>query len=61
MSKGSRTLCAERMTAADCVCLPDIRLVHLKATERFPEVMQRLEFHPFDQKYPRLSALGGSN
>jgi glutathione S-transferase len=48
-------LCAERMTAADCVCFPEVRLV-IRATERFPEIMQRLEFHPFDIKYPRLSA-----
>jgi glutathione S-transferase len=51
----SRFLCAERMTAADCVCFPEVRLV-IRATERFPEIMQRLEFHPFDIKYPRLSA-----
>jgi glutathione S-transferase len=51
----SRFLCAERMTAADCMCFPEVRLV-LRATERFPEIMQRLEFHPFDRTYPRLNA-----
>jgi glutathione S-transferase len=51
----SRFLCGERMTAADCVCFPEVRLV-LRATERFPEIMQRLEFHSFDKAYPRLNA-----
>ena len=51
----SQFLCAERMTAAHCMCFPEVRLI-LRATERFPEIMQRLEFHPFDTKFPRLSA-----
>jgi glutathione S-transferase len=55
MLEGSRFLCAERMTAADCMYFPYVRLV-LRATERFPELMQRLQFHPFDKRYPRLSA-----
>jgi glutathione S-transferase len=53
--EGSRFLCGERITAADCVCFPEVRLV-LRATERFPEIMQRLEFHSFDKAYPRLNA-----
>jgi glutathione S-transferase len=53
--EGSQFLCGERITAADCVCFPEVRLV-LRATERFPEIMQRLEFHSFDKAYPRLNA-----
>jgi glutathione S-transferase len=52
---GSRFLCAERVTAADCFCFPEVRLV-LRATERFSEIMQPLGFHPFNTVYPRLDA-----
>jgi glutathione S-transferase len=41
-------------TAADCFCFPDVRLV-IRATERFPETMRRLELHPFAEAYPRAS------
>jgi glutathione S-transferase len=45
-------LVGSRVTAADCVCFPDARLV-VRATERFPEVLRRLELHPFAEVYPR--------
>jgi glutathione S-transferase len=45
-------LVGARVTAADCFCFPDARLI-LRATERFPEMMRRLEFHPFAEVYPR--------
>jgi glutathione S-transferase len=51
----SRFLCGGRITAADCVCFPEVRLV-LRAIERFPAMMQELKFHSFEKYYPRLSA-----
>jgi glutathione S-transferase len=45
-------LVGSRVTAADCFCFPDSRLV-IRATERFPETLRRLEFHPFAEAYPR--------
>jgi len=45
-------LVGSRVTAADCFCFPDARLV-VRATERFPEVLRRLELHPFAEAYPR--------
>jgi glutathione S-transferase len=45
-------LVGSRLTAADCFCFPDVRLV-VRATERFSEVLRRLEFHPFAEVYPR--------
>jgi glutathione S-transferase len=45
-------LVGSRVTAADCFCFPDARLV-IRATERFPETMRRLAFHPFAEVYPR--------
>jgi glutathione S-transferase len=58
-------LVGARATAADCFCFPDARLV-LRATERFPEALRRLEFHPFAEVYPhtrqwveRVEALPG--
>jgi glutathione S-transferase len=47
-------LAGSRVTAADCVCFPDARLV-IRATERFPETMRRLELHPFAELYPRTT------
>jgi glutathione S-transferase len=58
-------LIGSRPTAADCFCFPDVRLV-LRATERFPESLRQLEFHPFAEVYPctlrwveRMEALPG--
>ena len=47
-------LSGARMTAADCVCFPHVRLVQ-RASERFPEVMRRLELHPLGVLYPQLA------
>jgi glutathione S-transferase len=38
-------LCGDRMTAADCVAFPEVRL-SLRAAERAPELMRRLELAP---------------
>jgi glutathione S-transferase len=51
---GSPFLVGLRMSAADCVCFPHARLI-LRATERFPEVMRRLELDPFGAVYPQLA------
>ena len=40
-----------RVTAADCVAFPHVRLV-VRVAERTPEVLRRLELHPFDGKCP---------
>ena len=50
----SRFLCGEQMSAADCVCFPEVRLV-LRAIERAPEITRRLELAPFDEAHPRLA------
>jgi glutathione S-transferase len=47
-------LVGPRMSAADCVCFPHVRLI-LRATERFPEMTRRLELDPFAALYPRLA------
>jgi len=47
-------LMGPRMTAADCVCFPHVRLIQ-RAAERFPEVMRRLELHPLGARYPELA------
>jgi glutathione S-transferase len=47
-------LFGQRMSAADCVCFPHARLV-LRAGERFPEVMRRLELHPLPALYPQIA------
>lgn len=49
--QNSLHLGANRMTAADCVAFPHVRLV-LRAGERHPETMGRLELHPL--RYPRV-------
>jgi len=51
----SPLLVSDRVTAADCVCFPEVRLVR-RAIEREPERMRQLEFHPFERTYPRLAA-----
>lgn len=48
-------LAGEGVTAADCVCFPEVRLV-LRANERFPAITKNLGLHPFDARYPRLGA-----
>lgn len=48
-------LAGSTMSAADCVCFPHVRLV-MRACERNAPMMQRLEFHPFRDTYPRLDA-----
>ena len=48
-------LASPRMTAADCVCFPQVRLV-VRASERYPGTMRRLELHPLGDPYPRLAA-----
>jgi glutathione S-transferase len=45
-------LVGSRVTAADCFCFPDVRLI-IRATERFPETLRRLELHPFAEVFPR--------
>jgi glutathione S-transferase len=50
----SAFLAGPRITAADCVCFPHVRLV-LRAAERFPEVLRRLELQPFEGAFPRLA------
>lgn len=47
-------LAGSRLTAADCVCFPHVRVI-VRATERFPEMMRKLELHPFDQAFPNLA------
>lgn len=51
---GSAFLAGPRVTAADCVCFPHVRVV-VRAAERFPDVMRRLEMHPFEGAFPRLA------
>jgi glutathione S-transferase len=46
-------LCGERITAADCVAFPDVRLA-LRAAERAPDVMRRLALHPLAETVPQL-------
>jgi len=48
-------LASSRMTAADCVCFPQVRLI-VRASERYPDTMGRLELHPLEDPYPRLAA-----
>jgi glutathione S-transferase len=50
----SSFLFGQRVTAADCVCFPHVRLVQ-RASERFPEAMRRLELHPLPTRYPQLA------
>lgn len=38
-------LCGDRITAADCVAFPEVRLT-LRATERAPELMRQMEVAP---------------
>ena len=47
-------LAGPRITAADCVDFPHVRVI-VRATERFPEVMRRLELHPFDAAFPHVA------
>jgi glutathione S-transferase len=46
---------SDQVTAADCVCFPHVRLL-LRASERYPETMRRLDLHPLAQAHPRLAA-----
>jgi glutathione S-transferase len=50
----SRFLDSDRVTAADCVCFPPVRLL-LRASERYPDTMRRLELD-LAAAYPRLAA-----
>lgn len=47
-------LAGRRITAADCVCFPHVRVV-VRAIERFPDVMRRFELAPFEQSYPGVA------
>jgi len=52
---GGAYLCGDRISAADCFVFPDVRLA-LRAAERAPEVMRRLELAPLADFAPRLRA-----
>jgi glutathione S-transferase len=54
LASGSPFLAGPRMTAADCVCFPHVR-VALRAMERFPEIARRLELHPFRAAFPHVA------
>jgi glutathione S-transferase len=55
-------LCGGRITAADCVAFPEVRLT-LRAAERAPELMRRLELAPLSEPLrnwvARIEALPG--
>jgi len=48
-------LAGDRISAADCVAFPNARLT-VRAGERQPELMRRLELHPLADAYPRVAA-----
>jgi len=55
-------LCGDRLTAADCVAFPEVRLTQ-RAAERAPELMRRLELtvlpDPLRRWVDRIEALPG--
>lgn len=46
-------LCGDRISAADCVAFPEVRLT-LRAAERAPAVMRELGLHPLVETAPHL-------
>lgn len=51
----SEYLCGARITAADCVAFPEVRIT-LRAEQRAPEVMATLGLAPLSSTVPRLRA-----
>ncbi|MFZ5896017.1 MAG: glutathione S-transferase family protein [Myxococcota bacterium] len=49
----SAFLCGERITAADCVAFPEVRLTQ-RASERAGELMGRLGLHPLAETVPHV-------
>jgi len=51
---GSTWLAGDRISIADVVCFPEVRLL-LRAVERNPDVMKSAGFSPYEGRYPKIA------